>query len=804
MTVSTGLSSDESSARAFFEEQLPAHLRGATRPPAGGLFVFHVTGEGGGNWSLDLGGMPPACRNGVTDGADCTITLTAEDLISVLRRKVELEELFYSQRVHVTGDLNRAAVLPQLFTDVTTPRAGLATLLAPYPTEEFFAQHWPAKHLLLPPSLGRLNALESMMPVRDLDALLDAWRATVRVFPPGERDQLSPHVDTRAAAQLYARGFTLVFDSVDLWFPELHAWLEAVQVELGLPPTVWGRCMIYATQTGNGFNPHFDENANFAIQLRGVKHWRVAPNASVVDPTIGYRLGGYLHPELLAEAHAPLPEQMPDAEAFEVTLEPGALLFLPRSYWHHTTALEPSLSLNFTFDQPCWADVLTKALRSRLIRRPEWRELATGVGSQDGAAASASARAQSLLADLADEAGRSDAAELFDALPPYAPGGELIDLKRDWVETLLQLAVAKPAPTPAAQTAIGMLLYERLLIGWENPAGVSGICQFQLDGPEGGRFYLRVTPHEMNYHEGDADDATAFVRMPAAIARELAVGDNVDFHDPVNFDHIEAGGDDTILSMLAQMTKVPNRDAGARFADAEARAAQLPRMNEPLRLTRPTAAEVSEAVAAGVPLLLRDALPGWEAAMRWDYASIRRQFGHLQVKSTAGVSSLSEFLDALDASNDNLPPYTLGSVMPPEMVGYFPAPFFDPTSFGPTQIWMGSGANQISTLLHRDSGDAFLGQLIGRKNFKLYSPDQTPYLYVFKSYNRDQPCWVNPWEPDFERFPLFREAFATEFTLEPGELIIIPRGWYHTVMALDRTLSVGFHREPVTDFGRML
>jgi ribosomal protein L16 Arg81 hydroxylase len=142
--------------------------------------------------------------------------------------------------------------------------------------------------------------------------------------------------------------------------------------------------------------------------------------------------------------------------------------------------------------------------------------------------------------------------------------------------------------------------------------------------------------------------------------------------------------------------------------------------------------------------------------------------------------------------------------MSPEMVDYFPPPFFDPASVGPAQLWMGSGPNRISTPLHRDSGDAFLGQLIGRKRFKLYSPDQTLYLYVFKSYNRDQPCWVNPWEPDFKRFPLFSEAFATEFILEPGELLIIPRGWYHTVMALDRTLSVGFHREPVTDFGRML
>jgi hypothetical protein len=342
------------------------------------------------------------------------------------------------------------------------------------------------------------------------------------------------------------------------------------------------------------------------------------------------------------------------------------------------------------------------------------------------------------------------------------------------------------------------------LIGWENPAAINATCQFHLNGSEGGAFYLRITPHEFTYHEGFASDPTAFVRMPAEIARELAEGDNVDFHDPVNFDRIDADGDITVLGMLAQMTKIPNRDAGARFADAEARAAQLPRMSEPRRLSQPRLDEVSEAIEAGIPLVLRDALSGWQEAMEWTYGSVRRQFANVQVKSTIGVGTLGEFLDALEASDDENPPYTFGSVMAPELVGYFPPPLFDPSSFGPAQLWMGSGSNKISTLLHRDSGDAFLGQLIGRKRFKLYSPDQTPYLYVFKSYNRDQPCWVNPWEPDFDRFPLLREAFATEFILEPGELLIIPRGWYHTVLALDRTLSVGFHREPVSDFGKML
>jgi hypothetical protein len=252
------------------------------------------------------------------------------------------------------------------------------------------------------------------------------------------------------------------------------------------------------------------------------------------------------------------------------------------------------------------------------------------------------------------------------------------------------------------------------------------------------------------------------------------------------------------------MTKLPNRDAGDRFSLAEQHAAGLPRMTEPTRLTRGGASEVSEYLERGIPLIVRNGLAGWDEALGWTFATVRQKFGDIRINSTLGITTVTEFLDELERSHADPPPYTIGSTMPAQMRSFFPAPLLDPASFGPAQLWMGSGPGRISTLLHRDSGDAFLGQLIGRKQFKLYSPDQTPCMYVYRSYNRDQPCWVNPWEPDYERFPLFKQAVATEFTLCPGDLLVIPRGWYHTVLALDTTLSVGFHREPVTDFGRVL
>jgi hypothetical protein len=93
------------------------------------------------------------------------------------------------------------------------------------------------------------------------------------------------------------------------------------------------------------------------------------------------------------------------------------------------------------------------------------------------------------------------------------------------------------------------------------------------------------------------------------------------------------------------------------------------------------------------------------------------------------------------------------------------------------------GPKGAVTPLHLDiwGTHAWLSQLVGRKRWLLFSPDQHDLLYD---------CGVDPIEPDFERFPRYRKARPLECIIGPGDTIFVPSGWAHHVESLDATISL--------------
>ena len=106
----------------------------------------------------------------------------------------------------------------------------------------------------------------------------------------------------------------------------------------------------------------------------------------------------------------------------------------------------------------------------------------------------------------------------------------------------------------------------------------------------------------------------------------------------------------------------------------------------------------------------------------------------------------------------------------------------------PSQVFFWFGPAGTITPLHYDVVDIMLTQVRGAKHFRLYSPDQTQYLYNSIGVFSD----VDVERPDLERYPLYRNALVEAFDLFPGEMLFLPKGHWHQVHSLTSSISVSF------------
>lgn len=371
-------------ANYFFEQHVPTRL--ASDPQMfdlGRVVAFHITGPTGrsGRWSLLLQGQAE-CRRGIATAADCLFELSSTDFEQALADVSQIKPLFRMGRVGVRGSLAVAKHLPALLTMLSAAQhpSGLQSF---FPNVTYSEFGWPDALNVCHGALTRVPELAQLDDLHTIHTLLNVWPGQLRLA-----DRWGGRVvNTRQAQALYADGHHLAFSDAEQVFPVLKGLLTRLRWDLKLPIQTFGRCPIYASPDGVGEALHFDQNANFIVQLRGEKIWRVAPNRHLIHPTDRYTTAQPIpSTELQLYGPSQLPTTLPP-DAQTIHLQPGSVLFMPRGYWHETQAVGDSLSLNFTFDQPTWADVLPTAMRLHVLPYPAWRALATGAGAFDAVAA---------------------------------------------------------------------------------------------------------------------------------------------------------------------------------------------------------------------------------------------------------------------------------------------------------------------------------------------------------------------------------------------------------------------------------
>jgi hypothetical protein len=163
---------------------------------------------------------------------------------------------------------------------------------------------------------------------------------------------------------------------------------------------------------------------------------------------------------------------------------------------------------------------------------------------------------------------------------------------------------------------------------------------------------------------------------------------------------------------------------------------------------------------------------------------------------TAERTQLDSFLDRIAAhlSDSGAPSFYIGST---DVDTYLPGlraennlllddPLFaaDPPLMS---IWIG---NRTIASAHYDMSNNIACCMVGRRRFTLFPPGQIANLYpgpLEPTPGGQVVSMVDFAEPDFEKYPRFRDALAAGEVadLEPGDVLMYPALWWHHVEALD-------------------
>ena len=79
------------------------------------IYAFKISGEGGGEWTVDLTSEPPTCVRGDSGKAQCTVELAHDDFKQMLADPNAGMQLYFQGKLRVSGDPMLAMKLQQLF-----------------------------------------------------------------------------------------------------------------------------------------------------------------------------------------------------------------------------------------------------------------------------------------------------------------------------------------------------------------------------------------------------------------------------------------------------------------------------------------------------------------------------------------------------------------------------------------------------------------------------------------------------------------------------------------------------------------
>ena len=104
-------------ASELFNDQVPKAIEKNPEKAKeiGAVYLFKITGDDGGTWTVDLASATPSCTQGDKGNAQCTIEVLHADFKQMLANPAMGMQLYFQGKLKVTGDPMLATKLQKLF-----------------------------------------------------------------------------------------------------------------------------------------------------------------------------------------------------------------------------------------------------------------------------------------------------------------------------------------------------------------------------------------------------------------------------------------------------------------------------------------------------------------------------------------------------------------------------------------------------------------------------------------------------------------------------------------------------------------
>lgn len=201
-----------------------------------------------------------------------------------------------------------------------------------------------------------------------------------------------------------------------------------------------------------------------------------------------------------------------------------------------------------------------------------------------------------------------------------------------------------------------------------------------------------------------------------------------------------------------------------------------------------------EFLEPAVPVVMKEEASHWPAMGKWNKEFFQQKYGDNLIRvvddfgkpgknymSSVKEMRLGDYLEILSQGKTHLRLFLYNIVKAcPELKDDVVLPTFL-KGFSKRFMFMFFGAEGSVTQLHYDidNSHVFHTNFSGKKRWYLFPKEEGKFLYAHPFTVRS---YVDPVNPDFEKFPMLKKAKGYYVELEPGETLFIPAGYWHHVV----------------------